>query len=270
MSGKVENAGNTRRYFFLSTTRAAAIWRRPICRTGTGIGRHRAGYLGTERGTITNINIRRPRSLWWYGVRRQPFRCQESRVPAASALPVPREHVSTYPLLPSSPFRCRAPLRFVPRRDRSCFLLVSTGQRQARDVPAASFRFSDSRFLRARNMRYSRPFSAARLNNSSDGETSNLVTFTFASRHASHVSVRLCLDLGYTGRQPVTASSRTARFRARGHRKTCNERLVGHVGNAGLTANNRRQRNADERVGLRQRRKRRGRQAGRRLHTRRQ
>lgn len=48
-----------------------AIRRRPICRTGTRIGRHSAGYLGTERGTITNINIQRPRSLWWYGVSRQ-------------------------------------------------------------------------------------------------------------------------------------------------------------------------------------------------------
>ena len=48
-----------------------AIRRRPICRTSTRIGRHSAGYLGTERGTITNINIQRPRSLWWYGVSRQ-------------------------------------------------------------------------------------------------------------------------------------------------------------------------------------------------------
>jgi len=48
-----------------------AIRRRPICRTNTRIGRHSVGYLGTERGTITNINIQRPRSLWWYGVSRQ-------------------------------------------------------------------------------------------------------------------------------------------------------------------------------------------------------
>ena len=70
----------SRPYFFLSTSAlaradaplfGAAIRRRPICRTGTRIGRHSAGYLGTERGTITNINIQRPRSLWWYGVSRQ-------------------------------------------------------------------------------------------------------------------------------------------------------------------------------------------------------
>jgi len=72
-------AAASRPYFFLSTSAVprgcslfgAAIRRRPICRTGTRIGRHSVGYLGTERGTITNINIQRPRSLWWYGVSRQ-------------------------------------------------------------------------------------------------------------------------------------------------------------------------------------------------------
>lgn len=89
----------SRPYFFLSTSArcrgllfGVAIRRRPICRTGTRIGRHSAGYLGTERGTITNINIQRPRSLWWYGVSRQlrpvaknltslqhpPWQCQEN------------------------------------------------------------------------------------------------------------------------------------------------------------------------------------------------
>lgn len=67
-----------RPYFFLSTSANArpmlfrvAIRRHPICRTNARIGRHSVGYLGTERGTITNINIQRPRSLWWYGVSRQ-------------------------------------------------------------------------------------------------------------------------------------------------------------------------------------------------------
>lgn len=106
---------NTGRYFFLSTTRAAAIWRRPICR-GAGIGRHRAGYLGTERGTITNINIRRPRSLWWYGVRRRavplprisrplqhpPCPCQEERIHLPSSSSPPRAS-STVPFFDSTP-----------------------------------------------------------------------------------------------------------------------------------------------------------------------
>lgn len=113
-SGWCTRETNTGRYFFLSTTRAAAIWRRPICR-GAGIGRHRAGYLGTERGTITNINIRRPRSLWWYGVRRRavplprisrplqhpPCPCQEGRIhlPSSSS---PSRPSSTVPFFDST------------------------------------------------------------------------------------------------------------------------------------------------------------------------
>lgn len=83
---------------------------------GGGIGRHRAGYLGTERGTITNINIRRPRSLWWHGG--EPFRCQESRVPCSIRLARAKRNVSTYPL-PLPPPSSTVPfLRFYADRLR--------------------------------------------------------------------------------------------------------------------------------------------------------
>lgn len=109
------NSGrNMQRYFFLSTTRAAAIWKRPIRRTGTGIGRHRAGYLGTERGTIMNINIRRPRSLWWYGVGRQHV-VPLPRIsrPCSIRLARAKRTHTLFPLRPLFPLRFHCSISFL-------------------------------------------------------------------------------------------------------------------------------------------------------------
>lgn len=91
---------NTRRYFFLSTTRAAAIWRRPICRGGGGGDRPTSGRLFGDRErhyheykhpTTAILMVARRRAVPLPRISRPlqhpPCPCQEERIHLPSPPP---------------------------------------------------------------------------------------------------------------------------------------------------------------------------------------